>query len=148
MKKNKFTVKDVRDSFKSPATETYFIRIIYRPLSNVITPAFLNLGCSPNFLTTLRTALTILCFAWVILLHDFIECAAFLFATLIVLDCVDGNIARIKNQATYFGKFIDGLADCFLILPLPAVISVSYYLNKSQNEALLAIGGQHLSHHV
>ena len=28
-----------------------------------------------------------------------------------VLDCVDGNLARIQNAASYLGKFLDGISD-------------------------------------
>lgn len=28
-----------------------------------------------------------------------------------VLDCVDGNLARVQDKATYYGKFADGVAD-------------------------------------
>lgn len=54
-------------------------------------------------------------------------CLVFLF---VVLDSVDGQICRVTNTASYFGKLFDGYLDCLAELFLPMSISIALYLNS------------------
>ena len=38
-------------------------------------------------------------------------CGALGLLVAFVLDFVDGNLARLRNDASYFGKFLDGVGD-------------------------------------
>ena len=54
-------------------------------------------------------------------------------------DVIDGNMARITDSATYFGKFLDGVVDTFVDALLPLSIAVGFYL--AGNDILFLFGG-------
>ena len=54
----------------------------------------------------------------------------FLVFLFVVLDSVDGQICRVTNTASYFGKLFDGYLDCLAELFLPMSISIALYLNS------------------
>jgi len=72
----------------------------------------------PNRLTLARIALTPLCVIVIMLksipFTDLI--GAFLFFVIALTDMLDGKIARKYNLITDFGKFLDPLADKFLVV--------------------------------
>jgi phosphatidylglycerophosphate synthase len=78
----------------------------------LLTPLFYNTGWSANGVSILQAMLGLLAcglLAWG-------EAAALLavapvFYFSFVLDMVDGNIARLSGQVSYWGKYLDGLSD-------------------------------------
>ena len=72
----------------------------------------------PNRLTLARIALTPICVAVIMLrsvpFTDLI--GAFLFLLIAITDMLDGKIARKYDLITNFGKFLDPLADKFLVV--------------------------------
>ena len=72
----------------------------------------------PNRLTLARILLTPVCVAVIMLktvpFTDLI--GAFLFLLIAITDMLDGKIARKYNLITDFGKFLDPLADKFLVV--------------------------------
>lgn len=71
----------------------------------------------PNFLTTLRV-LSLPFFVYFLFQKDisFQIWAFVIFALASITDLVDGYLARKWNQETEFGKFLDPLADKFLVI--------------------------------
>lgn len=104
---------------------------ITRPLSIWLTVPFANQNVSPNQITIFRIIiqsiiLTLIFFAnnnyftiLVILYYFFSD----------VLDYVDGNFARYKNKASYFGKLLDTTFDNSLNFVF--FIAVIYFLNNN-----------------
>lgn len=82
----------------------------------------------PNMLTILRVILVPVFVAFV--MYDFIASpwkelvCALLFTVTALTDMLDGNIARKYNLITNFGKFMDALADKFMVYSAYIVISV------------------------
>ena len=71
---------------------------------------------APNWISIARIALVPVCVA--LLLQggdDEIRLAAFVFAVAALSDFLDGYLARHRNSATTFGKFVDPLADKLLV---------------------------------
>lgn len=88
------------------------MRYFGRPLSFRITPLFHNTGWTANGVTAFRTALTVLCLICIGTGQTIWQVpGAALFYLIFVLDCVDGNLARLHDSASYWGKFSDGLSD-------------------------------------
>ncbi len=112
MATEKITVTDVRNSI-DPNIEVHpFVSKFARPSANLVTPFFHNRGWTANRMTNTRTWIAIVGVALLIspipLLWQ-ISVAIYYVGT--VLDCVDGNLARVQDKATYYGKFADGVAD-------------------------------------
>ena len=91
-----------------------------------MTPAFCAAGLSANDVTTLR-ALIALAGLGMFLIPDFLwgpVWAAVIFYLCFILDCVDGNIARLDDDASYWGKFMDGIADFIFVQGAPLAAGV------------------------
>jgi phosphatidylglycerophosphate synthase len=122
------TVADVRASFNRNIQNEITVTWFGRPFANVITPFFYNRGWSANQVSAMRIVvaaigvglLTVPSYACAIL-------AAAIFYAVFILDCVDGNIARLRGQASFFGKFVDGLADFIFVLAGPAAAGIAIW---------------------
>ncbi|MDP6346102.1 MAG: CDP-alcohol phosphatidyltransferase family protein [Alphaproteobacteria bacterium] len=123
----RITLADVEASFNNQVRNSFVVRHFGRPPANRITPFFYNRGWTANQMTSLRLALTGLALAslvgdgaasWAL--------AAVLYYLVFVLDLVDGNLARLRDGATYWGRFYDGLVDRLFhtLSPLLAGIGV------------------------
>ena len=118
----------------------FTVRWFGRPLADAMTPLFYNGGWSADGLTYFRAGLG----AWAvaILISPDYRAAVLgctLFYLCFVLDCVDGNLARLHNSASYWGKFIDGLVDFIFILGAPSAVGISLFLS-GEDVLWLAVG--------
>ena len=91
-------------------------RILFQPLADLLTPCFANAGWSASGVTHLRGVLSVIV---VLTIPFFVSpyispIVALIIIFLIVLDFVDGNLARVNDQASYYGKYLDGYYDFFL----------------------------------
>ena len=68
----------------------------------------------PNLLTTTRLVLAPLV-AWRLLVHD-LDGAFWLFAAAAATDLLDGNLARLLNQRSVLGAWLDPIADKVMLL--------------------------------
>ncbi|MEE8329633.1 MAG: CDP-alcohol phosphatidyltransferase family protein [Thermodesulfovibrionia bacterium] len=79
-------------------------------------------GSLPNILTLTRILLLpFLAFALIYQRYDY---ALILFLGAGVTDALDGFIARIRKQTTYFGSILDPVADKFLLLTSFVLMSI------------------------
>lgn len=90
------------------SVSSFWVKTVARPLSFFFTFLFVNLRCTANFISILSGIVSIIgCILlaipntvamwWGIILINF----------WIVLDCVDGNIARVTHKSTRMGEFFD-----------------------------------------
>ncbi|RME68347.1 MAG: CDP-alcohol phosphatidyltransferase family protein [Nitrospirae bacterium] len=86
---------------------------------------FLNL---PNILTTLRIILIPLFLSF--LLYGMYLHAMVVFAVAALTDFLDGAIARAKGQETELGKFLDPIADKFLLVSSFVVFAINGFVPK------------------
>src|SRR5476651_2342469 len=109
----RFSIADIRRTYSpAKAREEWFgdwaSALIYRPLSFCVTPLFIRLGFSAQMVTllSLMIGLSLPLIAifgggtalwWV----------AGLATVWVVLDCVDGNIARLLQTASRSGHYLD-----------------------------------------
>lgn len=68
----------------------------------------------PNFLTATRLVLTPFV-AWRLAVHD-VQGAFWLFAVAALTDLLDGNLARLLNQRSVLGAWLDPIADKVMLL--------------------------------
>lgn len=132
------TIAKVRASLNPDVVRNDCLALrIVRPIANAITPPFIELGVSANAITVIRilisaAALAVLAFSgageWYFVLPAFY--LAF------VLDCVDGNVARLSASVTYWGKFLDGLGDNVYAAFAPAAAAIGVWSKSGSNLAL------------
>jgi len=108
------------------------VRLILRPLSFYLTPWCLYL--TPNVLTWFRLGLTVV--SWPLLIEAPIVASVVLLLNHL-LDCVDGNVARMQDRATYWGKFLDGWIDTLGIVVPPLVLGIAVWRETGNSWWLL-----------
>lgn len=102
-----------------------FVRYFIRPISIILSVPFLTLNASPNAISYLAFLSSI--FVLILSLKSYILGGIFLLLWLI-LDCVDGNIARYKKLYTAYGDLIDSLSSLLLVIAMPFVLGYNTYL--------------------
>ena len=80
--------------------------IFFRELGFLISPLFLLLNVSANKITTLSLILGLL--SSVLLWNQYVVFGVIVYFFVVLFDHVDGTVARIKGEATFYGRFIDG----------------------------------------
>ncbi len=107
-----FSISDIRASLtpEKRRADGPWTRFVLRPLSYPGAWVFLRLGFSPNAVTYLSA---LLCLAGFVCLAAGAAGAAWigfaLFFVFGVLDCVDGNMARVLRKASAWGEWVDAL---------------------------------------
>jgi hypothetical protein len=107
-------------------SDPYTVRYFARPIAEIISNILIN-KVSANNITYLRSILIIIILLLFSLGNNLLfSIAASLVIINAVLDCVDGNIARRNDQASYWGKFIDGFIDnlIYALIPLAGAINL------------------------
>ena len=104
--------------------------ILYRWISFPVTSFFIRTGISANNVSVLCILLSFsLCF--VFLKPDGISYIYLSIIAIIIsiLDCVDGNIARITNSRSFKGQYLDFIAD--LIYRVCLYVSLGYIIQST-----------------
>lgn len=86
--------------------------VLYRWISLMVTPWFLKISISATTVTLLSLILT-LCIPLTLL---FDNALSYLYMSILgiiicILDCIDGNIARVTNTVTRLGHYMDFIVD-------------------------------------
>ena len=140
MRRDRISVAVVRASFNHSVKNHFSVTWFGRPIANVITSQFYNSGWTANGVTQFRIWLAGLATALLVVpVPGVIFGAPVLFFLCFVLDCVDGNLARLTGDVTYWGKFIDGLADFVFVLGGPLAAGVGIWLDGG-SEVWMLVG--------
>jgi hypothetical protein len=105
-------LEEYRRSLKMPEAEEVFDLLVYRPLAFAFVKAAYRLPVTPNQVTLL-SMLAGLASAWYFSLATSaaLVWAAVWYGVANILDCSDGQLARLQNSGTLLGRVIDGVAD-------------------------------------
>lgn len=117
---------------------------VIRPLSWYPTWVFLKLGIRANQITVCGFLLGILgCVLLAFGTHTFIILGALLINSNYLLDRCDGNVARMTNTTSQFGKILDVYCDYTIDTLAPVCIGIGLYLHPAfgiPSIAYLALG--------
>lgn len=104
--------KGYLDSLKSIETENFLDRVFYRPIGYKIARALQNTGITPNLVTIISifvgAAAGLFWYFPYNITFAFCGIAALVLAN--ILDCVDGQLARLTGIKSQVGRILDGLA--------------------------------------
>jgi len=106
-----------------------FDRYVNRQLSGVLTRRFLRMGVSPNTITLLSMLIGLAaagCMATG--LYEWGIIGALLFQLSVIMDCCDGEVARLTFSESRFGKEFDFLADNVVHIAIFVGIASGAYL--------------------
>ena len=98
----KYTFKDITSSYTKEKRKrsSIWARAVSRPLSFLFTYIFINLGCSANFVSVLSIFDALIACVLILFGGNLLYVGVGLFVFWHVLDCVDGNIARVKRSSS------------------------------------------------
>ena len=108
----KYTYKQILESLpvKKNSNSSWWVKLWVRKVSFLFTFIFINLGFSPNAVSVLSIFVTLAaCFFYMLPGAGSIMAAVILVNFWLVLDCVDGNIARCRKVKTTYGEFVRSL---------------------------------------
>ena len=132
------TITDVKASFNKKVRDHFTVKWFGRPIANAITPYFYNNGWTPNGVTLFRVVVCFIGLACFLPPYDWGSAlAALAFYHGFIMDCVDGNLSRLQNSATFFGKFVDGLADMLYVGLAPLMAGLGIWINTGEGVYLL-----------
>lgn len=119
-------LKDIYNSLPKNKNKnsSIFVRYFVRPISIFLSPLFLKL--SPNLISLIALFLAILSLYFLL---KSILIGGIILLLWLIFDCIDGNIARYKNQYTLYGDYIDSLSSLLLVISLPLVIMLNLIQN-------------------
>lgn len=114
--KSKYSVRDFKNSTPEwkRKKETFIGKILYRPLSYVISCILANMGVKPNSVSFFSVLVSVLGCAF-FLFESFLFhiLGAIVFIVWAILDCVDGDMARTIGRQP-FGDFADAIS-CYIL---------------------------------
>ncbi len=104
--------KDVEATLKSIETENYPDRIFYRPIGYKIAKSIQHTGITPNAVTIISIFVGISAGIFWWFPYDITLALIGILALIIanILDCVDGQLARMTGIKSQVGRILDGLA--------------------------------------
>lgn len=126
----RYTLSDVRASYTEEKRREewhgdWMSALLYRPISFWLTPPLLNLKITASQVTSfaLLISLALPFIAWKAgaSAHTTVAVLAILF---VILDCVDGNIARVTKTASKSGHYLDFLTDLIFRVGLYAAVGI------------------------
>lgn len=122
---------EYKKSLKMIEAEEIFDLYFYRPLAFLFVKAIYNTRITPNQLTLLSMLFGLLGGAS----YAFGSYAAFVVGAVLyclynILDCSDGQLARLKNNGTRLGRVLDGIADYVVSVAVYAGIGIGFASNS------------------
>lgn len=144
----KFSVREIRRHYTGQKAILekqnygFFFRKIIRPISFYLTPPFLFLGFSANQVTLLSLLTGLIGCGLLISGHYYFMLAGTVFLlSFLMLDFIDGNIARFHGKTNHFGKFLDGVSGTVIYTLIPICLGLGAG-NKSHGNDFLHISSE------
>lgn len=144
-----YSMKDITSSLtkKKNSRSSFWVRLWVRKASFPVTYLFINAGWTANQVSVLSwiliffasICLSVNNFGWMLAGVILTNCW-------LVLDCVDGNIARVKKTKTFMGDFFDAVAGygpfSFTTISLGiAAYNTTFLIPEYSKIWLIVIGG-------
>ncbi len=130
-------VQEYKKGLKAVAVEEVFDLVFYRPLAFLLVKLIYRTSITPNQLTLASMVLGI-CGG---VIYAFgtpvsISAGAIFYLLYNILDCSDGQLARLKHSGTPIGRILDGVADYAVTVAAYVGLAIGY-ANSSANPALM-----------
>lgn len=123
-----FNIAKILRVDKESEIKNFAFIYFFRPISIFPTYIFYKLKFVPNGVTYLRIVGFLVLMSHPLLSLEFTSLEFFMSVLLLqILDFCDGNLARIMNMESLYGKFIDSIADT--LLPITHLYIIYYYFS-------------------
>lgn len=122
---------------RSPILVYYFYRKISFPISSRL---LIHTSVTPNQVTLLGLLLAVLAFILTIIgRYPHLGFAALFIQLVLISDCMDGEIARLKNMTTKFGEWLDNNTDLGKMILLYFGLAIGYYYQSRNVDAFILL---------
>ncbi len=132
---------------KKNSNSSWWVKLWVRKASFPFTYLFINMGFSPNVVSVLSIFFVLAaCVGYALSTPASIITAVVLINVWLILDCVDGNIARCRKQKTTYGEFVDDIGGYYTVAFIYLAIGLCVYniggaLTEANNKWMLVAGG-------
>jgi len=110
-------------TYKSKDTEEYLDKIFYRPAGYLIALISRKIGLTPNIITSFSVITGIAGSIFFLPVNIYFNITGILFLIFSdILDSADGQLARLSNKSSKFGRIIDGLGGDLIFLTIYIVL--------------------------
>ncbi len=111
--------QDYKSSLKLVEVEELADLLFFRPLAAVFVKIIYPTNITPNQITTVALIIGVIG-GWMYVFNSpsYLAIAATLLIIYDVLDCSDGQLARLKKNGTFFGRILDGVSDYFVSIAI------------------------------
>jgi|YelNatPaOPRAMG01_1025707.scaffolds.fasta_scaffold121414_2 phosphatidylglycerophosphate synthase len=116
---------EYKRSLKLPEVEEIFDLVLFRPVAFLLVKLLLPTAITPNHVTLVAMVFGVAgawLFSWGI--PGALVGGALLFSIYNVLDCVDGQLARLKGNGTRLGRIMDGIIDYIVNIALYIFLAI------------------------
>lgn len=128
----KYSMRDIISSLPKSknSKSSWWVKLWVRRFSFIPTYLFANLGWKPNYVSYLSAVVSLIGCALLIVPSVNVKLlGAILINIWLVLDCVDGNIARVTKIYNHFGEWADALSGYMTLAFLYFSMGMSVYFN-------------------
>lgn len=126
-------LEEYKKSLKLLEVEEVFDLIFYRPLAFLFVKAVYRTSITPNQVTWIALLIGVFgAFLITFGTHEAYILAALCFIIYDVLDCSDGQLARLNNSGTLTGRIVDGFADYVVAVVSYIAIGIGYANNTNE----------------
>jgi hypothetical protein len=107
--------QDYKASLKLVEVEELADLFFFRPLAALFVKLVYPTNITPNQITTVALIIGVIG-GWLYVFNTppYLAIAATLLIIYDILDCSDGQLARLKKNGTFFGRILDGVSDYFV----------------------------------
>lgn len=142
----RYAFKQITDSYTvdKKAASTIWAKLVTRRISYLTTYILINLGFTANAVSVIAMLVAVVGCVLLSIGAKYSIAGVIFINFWHVLDCTDGNIARVKREANYMGEFIDAMSGyivcsfVFLSLGLAAYHSTTLF---EKSYIFIIIGG-------
>jgi phosphatidylglycerophosphate synthase len=138
-------LNEYKKSLKMAEVEESIDLFFYRPLAFLLVKSVYNTRITPDHIT-LAAIIMGLTGGFFYSFGQQLTCfiGAFFYIMFVILDCSDGQLARLKKNGTSIGRLLDGIADYIVVISIYIGIAIGYSNKEGQPSSmfdLLIISG-------
>jgi hypothetical protein len=123
--------EEYKKSLKMREVEEVFDLIIYRPLAFLLVRAVYKTKITPNNITFIAILMGITAGCFYSLGQPvYFKIGALFYLAFNILDCSDGQLARLKKNGNHIGRLIDGIGDYIATLAVYLGIAFGFVPNS------------------
>jgi phosphatidylglycerophosphate synthase len=133
-------IAEYNKSLKMAVVEEYIDLIFYRPLAFIVVKLIYNSGVTPDNLTFAAIISGLIAGVFYAFgTQPTTIIAACFFILFIILDCSDGQLARLKKNGSAIGRLLDGIADYIGASGIYIGIAIGYSQKENQPHFMLLL---------